>query len=88
MNILKGLLLTVGCVIAVFAGIIFGIYFAVAFGYFIGILIVSLPFLSGWLTDSIGISPEQIPNITAWMVVLRLLITAGNSFRNLKEGEG
>lgn len=48
-------------------------YLTIAVGYGIGILLSVLPFVSGWLTNSLPITAEQIPHITSWISVIGML---------------
>ncbi|MBU5266257.1 hypothetical protein [Virgibacillus proomii] len=57
----------------------------VSVGYFIGMVIAIMPFVSDLLINGVGVTKQQIPVITAWMAVLRLVVTTSISFRNWKE---
>ena len=82
MNVIKAILTALLVVVL----IIVGLFLTIAIGYFLGIILTILPFVSGWLTATLPVTAAQIPAITAWLAVAGLFI--GGSARASKAGDG
>lgn len=85
MDELNGILKAIVSAVAAVAGLILGvlllIYVVVGAGYFLGMVIAILPFVSGWLTASLPITTSQIPGIVAWIAVFGLFVSKGGDRR-------
>lgn len=54
------------------------VFLTIALGYLFGMFIAILPFVGGWLTDTLPITVAQIPAITAWLAVVGFFIGVGS----------
>lgn len=70
MNVIKAIL-TALLVVTI---VILAVFITVAIGYYFGVFLTILPFVSGWLTYALPITASQIPAITAWLAVASLFI--------------
>lgn len=85
MTYIKDALVVILAVILAVIIFVGSIVVTVSVGYFIGMVIAIMPFVSDLLIDGVGVTKQQIPVITAWMAVLRLVVTTSISLRNRKE---
>lgn len=70
MNVIKA----IGAAVLIVLGVLLALFLTIAIGYYFGVILTILPFVSGWLTAALPITVAQIPTITAWLAVAGLFI--------------